>query len=212
MHSPALLCPNCSAPLSVAPRTPCRRCGYEAALAREFLWLYLGGGGVIILGLALGIAGVLVEGAGPEHWSRAWRGWFPLGPWPSSHHWLAFLVEGIALTLAGLGLTRQQRSAAWLLSILALGEAGWLASRLILAGRMGAAPPLGSLLLLLAIEAGVVLLSVRLALALRRTPGRDVRKLQATLGAPQDGAEPAPGAESRLEAGSEELELRREMR
>ena len=165
-----LHCPNCNAPVDSEP-VRCRRCGYRSEMAREYLWLYLGGGAITLLGFAHGVAGVLAEGAGPDHWSRGYRGWFPLEPWPAEHHWLGFLVVGIALTLCGLGITRRRREA-WLCALfVGMYQMIWTVAHVVGAnleqGR-GVADAL-RIALALALEGLLLLLSARIALALRRT-------------------------------------------
>ncbi|MBI4600640.1 MAG: hypothetical protein HY721_01640 [Planctomycetes bacterium] len=163
------LCPNCSAPLDAA-QAACGRCGYRPDLGWEYLWLYSGGIAFVVLGFALGALGVLAEGAGPEHWSRACAGWFPLVPWPSSHHWLAFLVAGISLTLCGLGVTRRRLDALLgLLLVLSWVTAGSVLAACGLAGSGGAR---SAALGVLAVEVPLLLLALRVALAFRRTPRR----------------------------------------
>jgi len=179
------LCPNCSAPTEREP-VACAGCGYRSAMAPEYFWLYLGGSVFVLVGFALGALGVLAEGSSPGHWSEGFRGWFPLGPWPASHHWLAFIVAGIGLTLMGLGITRRRRDALLGLLILliwSLAGAGLIA--------LGALEPFrearSRALLVLAIEAPLALLVLRIAIAYRRTPPRRL---------PQDRAAVARAAEA----------------
>ncbi len=170
-----LYCPNCNSQVDGEP-VHCEVCGYRSDSVREYFWLYLGGGSMILLGWTLGAAGVLMEGAGPEHWSRDLRGWFPLEPWPESHHWLAFLVVGILLTMGGLGITRR-RPWAWLgLVCLVLYEIAW--SVLAVAGRVGPEEIAGVATALLAGGVVVLVLLVRIGLALKRTPERDASRMQ----------------------------------
>lgn len=110
-----LRCPNCNAPVKQQP-IECDVCGYRAAMAREFLIVYLGGAAFAILGFAYVTIAVLIEGAGPEHWSRVFDDWFPLGLWPRSYEWLAFLFVGIVLTMGGIGMTRRRR-VAWVATL-----------------------------------------------------------------------------------------------
>ena len=171
----AVHCPNCSEPITSEP-IRCPRCGYRSEMAPEYFWLYIGGGLLIVGGLAVGALGVALQGCGPGHWSAELRGWFPLGPFPSSHHWLAFLVAGIVLSVAGMGLTRHRPGAWALLLALLSWETVWTALKLF-SGAPGEPHPLlaGGLLTL---EVAGFLLAARLGQALRRTPARDVGKLQ----------------------------------
>lgn len=100
-----------------------------------------------------------------------------VAPLATNHRWIAFLIEGILLTLAGLGITRHRWSSWFLLVLLCLWELGWTLRKLV-TGEPGApAPALASALL--ALEVLGLILAARLAVALRRTPERDVAKLQA---------------------------------
>lgn len=170
-----LHCPNCNSPVDSEP-VRCDVCGYHADLAREFFWLYLGGATIVLLGLAIGSLGVALDGAGPDHWSRSLRGWFPLAPWPGSHHWLAFLVVGIVLTVSGLGITRRRLFAWFGLSALVLYQLLW-----VLLASVGLAGP-GDVSGLSTVLGGggvlLVALLARLGLAIRRTPERDAHRLQ----------------------------------
>jgi hypothetical protein len=163
-------CPNCSAPVEREP-VECAQCGYRSSMATEYFWLYLGGSVFVLAGFVLGALGVIAEGASPGHWSELYRGWFPLAPWPAGHGWLAFIVLGIAWTILGLGVTRRRRDALAALLVL-------LPYLLVLAGltAAGALEPAVSArpqaLLVLAIEAPLALLLLRLVLAYRRTPPR----------------------------------------
>ena len=168
-------CPNCNSPVESGP-VRCEVCGYRSEHAREFFWLYLGGVTIVLVGLAMGSLGVAAEGAGPGHWSRSLRGWFPLAPWPESHHWLAFLVAGIVLTVTGLGITRR-RPLAWIaLALLALYQLVWIL--LAAAGLAGPGDVTGLAMTLGG--GGVLLLALlaRIGLALRRTPTRDAHQMQ----------------------------------
>src|SRR5690606_24256873 len=167
--------PNCSAEVrhDVAE---CPRCGYRPELAREYFWLYAGGLVVIAGGFALGILSLIIGNPGPDHWSRPLEGWFPLAPL-GGQRWIAFLSAGVLFTLAGLGLTRHRWSAWWLLVLLLVWELGWTARKLI-TGEPGE-PNFALAAALLATELLGLALAARLALALRRTPPRDIRRLQA---------------------------------
>jgi hypothetical protein len=165
-------CPSCGAPAAGDPPA-CSACGWRTQTAREHLWLRAGGSAVILLGFVLGAVGVAIQGAPPGHWSESLAGWFPIGPWGGAHHWLSFLVAGILLTLAGLGVTRRL-PAAWLAAAAAVvWEAGWTVLALSgLAGRAGAPAAAGALL---AAEGIFLLLVLRIGLALLRTRGGQVR-------------------------------------
>ena len=173
-HAPQgeVRCPNCSAPRAGAT-WPCGVCGYRPERAREYFWLYIGGAAFMVLGFLLGGAGVLLDEVGSGHWSRAYR-WFPFFPWPESYHWLGVLIAGITLSVGGLGLTRHFRSAWWLLVAFVVHElvlaAAATMGMLGDGARGGPAFAVASLI-------GLGLLA-RLALALRRTPSRNVAALQ----------------------------------
>lgn len=171
----SIRCPNCNQEVDYRP-IHCPRCGYRSELAAEYFWLYIAGGLITLAGLAFGASSFLVTDAPPEHWSRRFLGWFPLGPWPSTYHWLAFLVEGIIWTLIGLGITRHRRGALALLVALVLWEMIWT-GRKLLTGAPGESMPVTSSLLITAEILGLLLAS-RLFRALRRTPPRDVSRLQ----------------------------------
>ena len=109
-------CPNCNTPIKSEPLV-CKVCGYRSELAREFFWLYLGGSLLALTGFAIGACGVIVDEAGPNHYSRQLSSWYPLGLWPPAYHWMAFLVCGILITLGGMGITRRRRSAWALMTI-----------------------------------------------------------------------------------------------
>jgi len=180
MSDPAvpLRCPNCSGTVERQP-IACDACGYRSDMAPEYLWLYAFGGVVLLVGLAIGIAGVAIQDSAPGAASEALEGWFPLGPWPRDAHWLAVLVDGIALTLVGMGLTRRFRSAFW--CGLAL-----VAFELVFTGRkwlLGAPPPSAPALAgsLLAVEVVFLVVLLRVGLALHRTPPRDVERVRRRL-------------------------------
>ena len=181
-------CPNCNSPIDSDPAR-CEVCGYRSDLVQEFFWLYLGGAAIALLGLAIGALGVIAQGAGPVHWSRALRGWFPLAPWPESHHWLAFVVVGILLSVSGLGITRR-RPFAWIgLTLLVSYQLLWIVMAAVgLAGPgdvSGPAAILGG--------TGVLLLALlaRICVALRRTPERDVHQMQLRAQGRQDSGDAA---------------------
>jgi hypothetical protein len=171
-------CPNCGAPAE-GPPVSCRLCGYRSEIAPEYLWLYGGGGCITLLGFALGAAGVASEGARPGHWSERCQGWFPLWPWPASYHWLSLLVAGIAFTLIGLGITRRRR-VAWLALLCLCGYQAVLAA-LALAGLRGGPGVRGVAVLVLLAEILLLALAARLGFAFRRTPPRDIVRLQKAL-------------------------------
>jgi hypothetical protein len=170
-----LHCPNCSAPVNAEPIS-CPLCGYRSELAGEYLWIYLGGSAFLLLGFLLGVTGVAIEGAGPEHWSSPYRGWFPFAPWPESYHWLGVLIAGIALTVGGLGITRRWRSAwIFLVALTAYEAALALLAALGPVSRetLGARP-----MIFFVLATTLVLLLLRVGLAFRRTPRRDAAKLR----------------------------------
>ena len=177
--SDTLHCPSCGAPVAGEPPS-CSACGYRPETAREYFWLYAGGAAVILLGFILGAAGVALQGAPPGGWRRALEGWFPIGPWRGEGHWLSFLVAGIALTLAGLGVTRRM-PAAWLAAAAATAWAtAWTV--LALTGVVGAAGAPAVAAGLLPAEALLVLLLLRIGISFLRTPRRDAARLRREAG------------------------------
>ncbi|MCZ6795323.1 MAG: hypothetical protein O7J95_17090 [Planctomycetota bacterium] len=168
-------CPNCSQEVEYRP-IRCPRCGYRTELAREYLWLYVAGGVFVLGGFVFGALSVFVVDTARDHWSRQLLGWYPLGPWALTVHWLAFLGQGIVWTLGGLGITRHRWGALGLLAATAVWNISW-ACREVLVAEPGESRSLSAPLLLVA-ELAVLLVSARLAVALARTPRRDVRKLQ----------------------------------
>ena len=117
-----------------------------------------------------------MEGAGPQHWGLALRGWFPLAPWPESHHWLSFLVVGILFTVSGLGLTRR-RPFAWIsLTVLLFYQLAWVLLAALGTVGPGSVSGVASLLA----GGGIILLALlaRAGLALWRTPPRDAYQMQ----------------------------------
>jgi len=180
-------CPNCGQPVDAIP-VRCRVCGYRSDRAAEYFWLYVGGGVIGLVGIATGVAGVILEGTGPSDWSAALAGWFPLGPWPAKWHWLAFVVEGIALTLVGMGITRRRRVAVGVLAALVTWELGWclaaLASSVVPAAAYA----------VLTWESLLAAFLVRAALAMRRLPSRDAGAIQNAARESRDPAEQPPEA------------------
>jgi hypothetical protein len=124
----------------------------------------------MLLGFLLGAAGVAIQGAPPEHWSRALEGWFPLGPLGGSLHWLTFLVAGIGLTLAGMGITRRF-PAAW---IAAAAWGLWVAvwTVLAVAGVVGSGGARTAAAALLPAEVCLIVICLRIGLSFLRTPPR----------------------------------------
>jgi hypothetical protein len=176
-------CPNCSASLSDAPRA-CPRCEYRPENAREYFWLYASGMAFIALGFALGAMSLIVADGARDHWSRRFDGWFPLAPFSGEDLWIAFLLAGILYTLAGLGLTRHFWSSWYLL----LGLATWQAvvsSRELLIGEpeaLGTRADTWTKSIVLIAALGVLALAARVGIALKRTPPRDIRRLQTVIG------------------------------
>ena len=175
-------CPHCSSPLEVAPEAKpedpiaCEVCGYRSDQVAEYFWLYLGGGAILLVGLVLGLAGVLSQDNHPDDWNEALLGWFPLGPWPRGLHWLALLVTGIVLSLVGMGFTRHFRSAYWCGLAWTLHELFWTGRKLLFDRPPPSAPATSAALLIA--ECLLLVLILRLGRALRRTPHRDVNRLQ----------------------------------
>ena len=168
--SDTLHCPSCGAPVAGEPPA-CSACGYRPETAREYFWLYAGGAAVILVGFVLGAAGVALQGASPGGWRLSFQGWFPIGPWRGDLHWLSFLVAGILLTLAGLGMTRRL-PAAWIAAAAATAWAtAWTV--LALAGVVGAAGAPAVAAALLPAEALLLLLLLRIGISFLRTPRRD---------------------------------------
>ncbi|MEE3199519.1 MAG: hypothetical protein VX254_05745 [Planctomycetota bacterium] len=145
-------------------------------MAKEYFWLYLGGGLLILLGAIHVVLGTISQDSGQGHWSRFFSGWFPLGPWPADSNWFAMIVLGIALTLLGLGFTRHFKSSFYA----GIGLFCWqifCSAKKLLSG-----PPENSsaflVLSVLILEVLLLLLVIRLGLALKRTPEREIYRLQ----------------------------------
>lgn len=145
-------------------------------MAKEYFWLYLGGGLLILLGAIHVVLGTLSQDSGQDHWSRFFSGWFPLGPWPADSNWFVMIVLGIALTLLGLGFTRHFKSSFYA----GIGLFCWqifCSAKKLLSG-----PPENSsaslVLSVLILEVLLLLLVIRLGLALKRTPEREIYRLQ----------------------------------
>ena len=173
-------CPNCGAetpaPAGSASPEPCPACGYSGRNAREYFWLYGAGAAVILLGFALGAAGVLLQGVPPDHASRGLGGRYPIPLWPGEWHWLAFLVAGILYTLSGMGITRRRWAGlAAFAGTAAIGAAGAI---LAMAGASGADGVTGTAAMLLAAHAVLLAGAARLWLSFRRTPPRDPARIR----------------------------------
>jgi len=168
--SESVRCPNCGQKVASEP-IRCLICGYRSESAGEFLWLYVTGALVMLVGLVMGALGVSANPAPVDHWSRALRGWFPLGPWPVSEHWLAFLVSGMLLTVCGMGLTRRKSMSWFVLVVLLAWEAVWTARKLVTDEPRVGSPLLAAMILFA--EVALLLLTLRAGLALCRTPKRD---------------------------------------
>ena len=173
-------CPNCGAEASAqagsASPEPCPACGYSGRNAREYFWLYGAGAAVIILGFALGGAGVLLQGVPPDHASRRLAGSCPIPLWPEEWHWLAFLVAGIIYTIAGMGITR--RRWAGLAAFAGTALVGVAGAILALAGDRASGGVGGTAAMLLAAHAVLLALAARLWLSFKRTPPRDPSRIR----------------------------------
>ena len=184
LHSSLMNCPNCDSPVQRDP-VVCDVCGYRSDLAREFFWLYIGGTLLAFVGFALGACGVLIDESGRDHWSRALAAWYPLGLWPEAHHWMAFLVSGILVTLGGMGLTRRRRSAWFLLTVIVAYQLLWSAATLL--GFGGGDVPVTWPAALPAFNVLLAVLLARIGVALRRTPPRDAAQMQKLASVKTDG-------------------------
>lgn len=171
-------CPNCSL-AAEEEILACPRCGYRPELAREYLWIYLGGCGVVFLGFVVGAVGIACEGVGPRHWSHVFHGWYPLFPWPANYTWLGFLLVGIVLTGCGLGITRQKRPAC--IGLAGLGAYESTLSGLALVGVLENSAAATAAAMTLVIAIALTLLACRLGLAFRRTPARNFSVRQETV-------------------------------
>ena len=168
-------CPNCGHPAERQPIN-CTICGYRSELVKEYFWLYLGGAALILLGAIHVVLGTLSQGSGQDHWSRFFSGWFPLGPWPADSNWFAIVVLGVALTLLGLGFTRHFKWSFYAGIGLFCGQI-FCAVKKLLSGT----PENASTFLVLSVlilEVLLLLLVIRLGLALKRTPEREIYRLQ----------------------------------
>ena len=168
-------CPNCGHPVEKQPIS-CSVCGYRSESSREYFWLYLGGPLLFLLGIASGVVGSLSASAGPEHWSRVCADWFPLGTLPANWNWFAFLLLGIVLTLVGMGFTRHFKSSLyWGIALFS-----W---QIFCGGKKLLWDPSANEDSLLPISALIIeilllLVVIRLGLALKRTPERNISRLQ----------------------------------
>ena len=138
--------------------------------------MYLGGGVLILLGALHVVLGTLSEGSRQDHWSRLFSGWYPLGPWPADSNWFAIVLLGIALTLVGLGFTRHFKSSFYA----GIALFCW---QILCAGKklLSDAPENTSSFIVLSaliLEVLLLLLVIRMGLAIKRTPGREIQRLQ----------------------------------
>ncbi len=138
--------------------------------------MYLGGGLLILMGAIHVVLGTLWEGSRQEHWSGFFSGWYPLGPWPADSNWFAIVLHGIALTLIGLGFTRHFTSSFYA----GIALFCW---QIICAGKkllQGSPESTADLALVsaLILEVLLLLLVIRIGIALRRTPEREIYRLQ----------------------------------
>jgi len=171
----AFPCPNCSQQVESRPIV-CPRCGYKSELAREYFWLYGAGALILLSGFLFGGLSTLVVDRATDHWSRHFTGWFPLGPWRPTYDWLSFLIAGIGLSLAGLGITRHRWKGLILFVAIVAWAWRWTLRKLITDTSDGPAPWIAGALIIL--ESAGLLLAGRLALSLRRTPPRELERLQ----------------------------------
>ncbi|MEM7233664.1 MAG: hypothetical protein AAF517_15925 [Planctomycetota bacterium] len=168
------ICPNCSEASASEP-DECSRCGYRGSLAREYFWLYIGGATFIVFGFAYGLLSLSVHDAPEDHWSAPFRSWYPLGGWILTYHWLAFLSEGIVFTLSGMGITRHR----WLGWWSALAAVVFDLAFSAYAYASNHAEVSTAVFASVAAFHGLLCLSlIRLGIALRRTPPRNIHRLQ----------------------------------
>ena len=168
-------CPNCGHPVEKQPIS-CSVCGYRSESSREYFWLYLGGPLLFLLGIASGVVGILSASAGPEHWSRVCADWFPLGTLPANWNWFAFLLLGIVLTLVGMGFTRHFKSSFYAGIVLFCWQIFCTGKKLLSDNHENTSSFI--VLFVLSREVLLLLLVMRMRLALKRTPEREIYRLQ----------------------------------
>ena len=138
--------------------------------------MYLGGGVLILLGALHVVLGTLSQDSRQDHWSRLFSGWYPLGPWPADSNWFAIVLLGIALTLIGLGFTRHFKSSFYA-GIVLFGWQILCAGKKLLSGSPENTARF-TVLSVLILEVLLLLLVIRIGMALKRTPGREIDRLQ----------------------------------
>ena len=168
-------CPNCGHPLVKQPIN-CSVCGYRSESSREYFWLYLGGPLLFLLGIVSGIVGFLSGSAGSEHWSRVYADWFPLGALPADWNWFAFILLGIVLSLVGMGFTRRFKPSLYC-GIALFSWQIFCGGKKLLWDSSASEDSLLPASALVA-EILLLLLVMRLGLALKRTPERNIARLQ----------------------------------
>jgi len=145
-------------------------------MVKEYFWLYLGGGLLIVLGALHVVLGTLSQGSRQAHWSRFFSGWYPLGPWPADSNWFAIVVLGVALTLIGLGFTRHFKSSFYAGIVLFCWQIFCTGKKLLSDNHENTSSFI--VLFVLILEVLLLLLVMRMRLALKRTPEREIYRLQ----------------------------------
>ncbi|MFP6738090.1 MAG: hypothetical protein VCD34_05040 [Planctomycetota bacterium] len=145
-------------------------------MVKEYFWLYLGGGVLIVLGALHVVLGTLSQDSRQDHWSRFFSGWYPLGPWPADSNWFAIVVLGVALTLIGLGFTRHFKSSFYAGIVLFCWQIFCAGKKLLSDNPENTSSFI--VLFVLILEVLFLLLFIRMGLALKRTPEREIYRLQ----------------------------------